>query len=183
MLRWILGRALNAFSRQFDYDVTFAREILQADPRALLAINKVSALAHYHRDVPLSAWFAAKIVGTLTEDCGPCTQLGLTMAERAGIPATTLQALVAGDFDALPEDAALAARFAQATLTKDPEADPLRDEIVRRWGPRALISLAFALTAARFYPTIKAAMGHAQSCSRLTIQGQPARIRRESVAS
>ena len=41
------------------------------------------------------------------------------------------------------ETAALAYRFAQASLDRDMEAaDPLRDEIVRRWGDKALVAIA-----------------------------------------
>jgi hypothetical protein len=39
----------------------------------------------------------AKIVAAVTEDCGPCTQLAVTMAERDGLSAETLRAIVAED--------------------------------------------------------------------------------------
>jgi hypothetical protein len=53
-----------------------------------------------------------------------------------------------------------------------PEADDLREEVVRQWGKRALISLAFAIMAARLFPTLKYAMGHGRACTRLTIGGE-----------
>ena len=41
------------------------------------------------------------------------------------------------------ETAALAYRFARASLARDMEAsDPLRDEIVRRWGDKALVAIS-----------------------------------------
>jgi hypothetical protein len=51
-------------------------------------------------------------------------------------------------------------------------ADALRDQIVARWGSRALVSLAFAITAARVYPTIKYALGHGQTCQRILVAGE-----------
>jgi hypothetical protein len=45
----------------------------------------------------------------------------------------------------------------------------MRDEIVRRWGERGLVSLAFAIAGARIYPTVKYALGHGQACSRVRI--------------
>jgi hypothetical protein len=48
----------------------------------------------------------------------------------------------------MPADVSLAVRFAEASLRHAPEADDLRQEVVRRWGKRALISLAFAITGA-----------------------------------
>ena len=40
-------------------------------------------MSNYCKDVSRDAYYAAKLVGTMTEDCGPCTQLVATMAERA----------------------------------------------------------------------------------------------------
>jgi hypothetical protein len=52
-------------------------------------------------------------------------------------------------------------------------ADELRDEIVQRWGKRALVSLAFAITASRLYPTLKYALGHGRACQRIVVAGEP----------
>ena len=45
--------------------------------------------------------------------------------------------------------------------------------IVKRWGRRALVSLAFAITAARIYPTVKYALGHGKACMRVVVGGTP----------
>ena len=50
-------------------------------------------------------------------------------------------------------------------------ADPLRDEIVRRWGKNGLTAIALALTTARLYPTLKYALGHGKTCSRVVVAG------------
>jgi hypothetical protein len=73
----------------------------------------------------------------------------------------------------MPGDAALAWRFTRATLDHDPAADEYRDEITRLWGKRAVISLAFAMVASRMYPTVKYAMGHGKSCTRILVGGTP----------
>ena len=64
-------------------------------------------------------------------------------------------------------------------LAHAPEADDLRDEVVRMWGKRALISLAFAIMAARLFPTLKYALGHGRACTRLTIGGETQPVLRE----
>ena len=51
--------------------------------------------------------------------------------------------------------------------------DQYRDEIVKRWGPRAVVSLAFAIATARLYPTVKYAMGHGKACARIVVDGAP----------
>ena len=47
----------------------------------------------------------------------------------------------------------------------------MREEIGRRWGRRALLSLTFALIAARVFATAKYALGHGRACTRLTVGG------------
>jgi hypothetical protein len=176
MLKWLIRKRLDAFERQFDYDLGYAREILAADARAFFALARFSGIAGYHRDVPPDVLYAAKLTGTMAEDCGPCTQLMITMGLRAKVPAKTLSAVVAGRDAELSDDVRLAVRFADAVLRRDAAADPLRDEVVRRWGPRALVSLGFALTASRFFPTLKVALGHGQACRRVVVDGDPLHV-------
>ena len=57
-------------------------------------------------------------------------------------------------------------------------ADPLGEEIVRRWGQDGLVAIGLALTTARMYPTLKYALGHGKACSRVTIAGAPAPFHR-----
>ncbi len=56
--------------------MTYARELLDTDPVAFRKFAKVMGIAHYRKDVPQSVWAAAKLVGTMAEDCGPCTSVG-----------------------------------------------------------------------------------------------------------
>jgi hypothetical protein len=63
--------------------------------------------------------------------------------------------------------------FTRATLAHDTAADESREAIVKRWGRRALVSLAFAITAARIYPTVKYALGHGKACMRVVVGGMP----------
>jgi len=46
--------------------------------------------------------------------------------------------------------------------------------VVRRWGQKGLVALALTLTTARMYPTVKYALGHGKSCSRVTVAGEAA---------
>jgi hypothetical protein len=73
----------------------------------------------------------------------------------------------------MPDDVALAWRFTRAVMARDPSADRYRAEITRRWGQRAVISLAFAIVASRTYPTVKYAMGHGKACTRIVVDGTP----------
>jgi hypothetical protein len=172
MLRWFLRRQVAAFERSCNYDASYLRALIDIDPRAMLAFGRLQAIVNYRKDVPPTVYAAAGLVAVMQEDCGPCTQLGIDMAQRGGVDSAVLRAIVTRDFAAMPEEVALAARFTEATLGRSAEADGLREQVVRRFGQRALISLAFAMLAARMYPTLKYALGYGQACTRLTIGGE-----------
>ncbi|MGO9699915.1 MAG: hypothetical protein ACLPX7_11710 [Xanthobacteraceae bacterium] len=179
MIRWFLQRWIHKFERTWHYDASYLRDVLDADPRALMAFSKVTGLGKYRKDVPPAAYCAAGIVGTMAEDCGPWTQLVIDMAQREGVDPAILRAVVAHDVNAMPFEVALAFRFAEASLHHAPEADDLREEVVRRWGKRALISLSFAMVASRIYPTLKYALGHGRACTRVTVGGESRPVLRQ----
>ena len=183
MLRSILHAVTGRFERRYDYDASYMRELIDIDPAAFLAFAKVQGLGGY-RKAPPEAQVAAGLVGTLAEDCGPCTQIVVRMAEENGVSPAVLKAILTGDEVGMGPDAALAWRFARASLARDMEAaDPLRDEIVRRWGRKALASLSLALATSRVYPTVKYAMGYGKTCSKIVVAGKDAPVAQLALAA
>jgi hypothetical protein len=180
MFTWLARRQIDAFEKAYDYDMSYVRELLETDLAAARLFLGAAKLGRYRKGAPVEAWYAAKLVAVMAEDCGPCTQLGIKMAEKSGVASATLRAIVTHDVAALPEPVALAYRFAEATLKHDPAADELREQIVARWGKKALVSLGFAITAARLYPTLKYALGHGQACMRVTVGGAPVPVLRRA---
>lgn len=173
MIRWALRKVIGKFERDWNYDAGYMRDIIDASPRAAWLFSRAAALGRFRCDLPIEPWYAAGITAVRHEDCGPCTQLGVAMAERAGVSPAVLRAVLADDPGAMPPDVALVWKFTRATLAHDAAADEYRDAIVQRWGRRALVSLAFAITAARIYPTVKYALGHGKACTRVVVSGTP----------
>jgi len=176
MIKWLLRKAIDKFEREWKYDASYMRDMIDASPRAAWLFSRAAALGQFRRDVPLDAWYAAGITAVRHEDCGPCTQLGVAMAERAGVRPEVLRAVLTDNPDAMPPEVALVWRFTRATLAHDPAADEYREAIVKRWGRRALVSLAFAITASRIYPTVKYALGHGKACMRVVVGGTPVHL-------
>jgi hypothetical protein len=168
----LAGSRLDAFERDWNYDVSYMRALLASGIGALRPIFGLQRISAYRKGVPLAPWFAAKIVAARAEDCGPCVQLVVTMAERAGVPAATLRAIVAHDTAAMPEDVQLAVRFTDAVLAHAREADELREAIVARWGNDAVVSLMYSILSGRAYPTLKYALGYAKTCVRINVAGE-----------
>jgi hypothetical protein len=180
MLKWLLRRRIDAFEKEYEYDASHMRYILDVSVRAALKFGRIMGLANYREDVPLDASFAAALTTVLAEDCGPCSQLVVTMGEREGVAPATIRAILAGNEHAMTPEAALAYCFTQATLQHAPGANTLRDEIVSLWGRRALISLVFGITAARMFPTLKYGLGFGKSCSLIRVDGTNTEVSRRA---
>ena len=184
MFGWLVKKRLDAFQKSYDYDVDYLRDMYAASPRAFWKFAKLQSVSSHHEDVPPDALFAAKLAATMGEDCGPCTQLEVTMAERAGVKPETLRAIVSGNAAAMPENAALAWNFAQAVMARDiAQSDQLREKIIDRWGRRALVSLALAVASTRVFPTLKYALGHGRACSRVRVAGTELAVKGEAPAA
>lgn len=171
MLQWIAHRQLAAFERAYNYDASYIHDMMDISWPAARRFIPLMKMSSFRQDVPAAAWYAAKIIATMAEDCGPCAQLSVSMAEREGVSAEVLRGIIHGDATAMGEDVALAARFTRAVLAHDLAADDLRQQIAARWGQRAVVTLAMAITSARLYPTMKYALGYGQACVRLRVAG------------
>ncbi|HZW13673.1 MAG TPA: hypothetical protein VFF81_10845 [Noviherbaspirillum sp.] len=169
MLRWIARRRLAAFENAFGYNASYMYEMLDVSWPAFLRFSQAAKLAQHREDVPLDAWHAVKIAAVLAEDCGPCTQLVVAMAEAEGVSMGVLRGILEGDEAAMGQDAALAWRFAHAVLAHHPRADSLREQVIACWGKRGLLSLALAMSASRLFPSVKYALGHAHACTRIRV--------------
>lgn len=179
MLKALLSRPLAAFEKTWNYDAAYMRQMLDADPWAFIRFGFVASLG-YGKGAPAAASAAVRILGTLSGDCGPCTQLGVDMAAAQGVAPVVLRGILAGDRTAMGEDAALGYDFARATLDRNLfDADEIRAEIVRRWGEKAVLDLALALTTAQMYPTIKYALGHGHACTKVVVAGISTPVRFE----
>lgn len=172
MLKTFLIRWLDKFETTFNYDASYMRHVLRVNTASMFKFSLGSQAAD-RKAAPMEALFAAGLVGTLSEDCGPCVQVGVDIATAQGMDPAVMRGVIAGDLTGMGETASLAYRFAQASLARDMEAcDPLRDEIVRRWGDAGLVAISLTLMQSRMYPTLKYAMGYGKTCSRVKVAGE-----------
>lgn len=171
MLKWLIRKRLTAFENQFGYDLSYMRHVLEMDLGAFMKFARAAEVARHRRDAPMDLWYAVKITGALTADCGPCTQLVVTMALKEGVPGATIAKLLKGDEKVMTEPMRLGSRFARAVLARDSAtADTLREEIRRRHGERAVISLGLVLAGSQLFPTLKYALGYGHACSRIQVE-------------
>lgn len=175
-IRTIIRKKLDAFARQYSYDMAYTHQILDAGLKPFKAYAGLLGLAAYrHKQTPIAPWFAAKWVATRSEDCGPCQQLVVDMARQEGVPPQVIKAITQGDLAGMGSDTALAYQWAMAVISPGSmlagasietaaRADELRSGIKARWGEQGLMSLTLAMAGARSFPMLKRALGHHQHC-------------------
>ena len=55
---------------------------------------------------------------------------------------------------------------------------PLVEQARKRYGERGLVSLAFSVTSARMFPTLKRGLGHGAVCSRVVVHNETIPVKR-----
>ncbi len=171
MRSWIARRMLRATGKRYGYDTSYLEMMLKGSPSAFFKFAPVMKAAGHREVVPVDASFAAKIVGALAEDCGPCTQLVVDMALEAGMPKDQIEAVLRRDPRAMNSDTVLGFRFADAVARRSPDDDEYRDAIRAQWGDKGVIDLTLALQMGRMFPMVKAGLGYAKECRRVTVDG------------
>ncbi|WP_395646673.1 hypothetical protein [Terricaulis sp.] len=180
MLKTIARNRLAALRSRYDYDTSYMNWLLDAAPAAFFKFAKLLEAASHREAAPVNAYFAAKLVAGMTEDCGPCTQLVVNMARDAGMPADQIEAVLRHDLGAMLEDTALGLRFAEAVAARSEEEDDLRDQVRHAWGDKGVVDLTFALQIGRMFPMIKAGLGFAGECRRVLVGDKPVDVQRRA---
>jgi hypothetical protein len=171
MRSWIARRTLRAFAKRYGYDVSYLEMMLNQSPSAFFKFAPVMKAASHREVVPTEASFAAKIVGALAEDCGPCTQLVVDMALEAGMAKDQIEAVLRRDPRAMSDTTRLAYRFADSVARRSVDDDEFRDAVSAQWGQKGVIDLTLALQLGRMFPMVKAGLGYAKECRRVTVNG------------
>lgn len=171
MRSWIARRTLRAFAKRYGYDVSYLEMMLNCSPAAFFKFAPVMKASAHREAVPIDASFAAKIVGALAEDCGPCTQLVVDMALEAGMARDQIEAVLRRDPRAMNEPTTLGFRFADTVVRRAAEEDEFRDAVRAQWGQKGVIDLTLALQMGRMFPMVKAGLGYARECRRIIVSG------------
>lgn len=172
--RGVLGAALSGRfyeamvrlgEKKLGVTLDYLRDIAAGAPRMFRLLGRVSALGQSIRPQHLHATHLAALGAALHDDCGTCVQIHINLARADGVAEDVLRHAVAGEAEALPEPLADAFRFGAAVAANDEAMHPLRETLEQSLGKRSMIEMAVAIAFARFYPTVKRALGHARSCA------------------
>ena len=171
MRSWIARRTLRAFAKRYGYDVSYLLMMLNESPAGFFKFAPLLKASAHREAVPVDASFAAKIVGALAEDCGPCTQLVIDMALEAGMAKDQIEAVLRRDPRPMSDTTRLAFKFADAVARRSIDDEEFRDAVRAQWGEKGVIDLTLALQLGRMFPMVKAGLGYAKECRRVTVDG------------
>ena len=178
MLGFIVERALARAEKRFGVSFDYARHMARHSPKSTLPMLGLQRIGGFRSVCPPGPWHAAQIAATLAEDCGPCAQIAVTLAREAGVPAATVRALIDRRLADVEPGIADAFLFGDAVARSGPAADELRERLQTRYGEAAIVDLAIGIAVARVWPALKRALGHAQYCQRVVIDGEVAAVTR-----
>ncbi len=172
MLKYFLHRTIAQLERAFRYDATYLHDVTDVSTAASVKFMLFQFMSQHRDAVPIDAWCAAKMAATLSEDCGPCTQLVVDAAIRSGMRPDRVAALLRGDLEQAGRDAEFGFRYGIAVAQNTPDAPALSEEAERRYGKRARVSLAFAVAASRVYPALKRGLGYGVACTKISVSNE-----------
>ena len=172
MLKGMLHRAIAKLERDYDYDATYLHEVTDVSTAASIKFALFQLMSNHRDRVPRNAYCAAKMAATLSEDCGPCTQLVVDFALKARMDPKRIAALLRGDIEQAGADAELGFRYGIAVAQNTIDAPALAAEVEKRYGKRALVSMAFAVASSRVYPALKRGLGHAAACTKINVSDE-----------
>ncbi|AMX01206.1 hypothetical protein [Microbulbifer thermotolerans] len=159
---------IEAFSRRYRYDMDYLKEFLHASPKGYEKFANFRPLSHHREFLSADIYWVSKLAAMQVADCGACLQLSVRMALEAGLDKSLVQACLQGGSH-LPDKLKDIFDFATAVAGHqdiDPQLEERIDTILEK---RQRIELGVCVATASVYPTIKRAMGYAQSCCLLDV--------------
>jgi len=181
MLRPIYRFMIRRFGKRYNYDVGYMLFLLEQTPGLMNAFLGLSKLSGYREVAPLEAVMTARILGAMSEDCGPCLQLTVDMAREAGMADPLIESVLSGDVTSLCADSALGFRFAGSLLERSIDMGAARQAVVEAYGEAGVIELTLATQLTRVFPMLKRGLGYAESCSRVAVGNKQLGVLQEPV--
>ncbi len=155
---------IRQFGRHYDYDTSYLEELMDASVAAFQAFEAAMPMARVRKAAPVDLVMIAKLAAMRAQDCGPCTLLSVKMARDAGVAEEVIRAVLRGGAELNPGQRDVHDYARALALNEDMDAG-LLPRLMQRCGRETVAELAVNIIATKLYPTLKRALGHAQSCS------------------
>ena len=158
-----IKRGLAAFSETYDYDVSYAIELLDRSPGAFAAFAAAQPLGDYRSVLPKEAYWIAGFATMQAEDCGACAQLTLRMAIEDFMDRALLARMLEAP-SSLPGPLADVYAHACAVCKGAPDHAEREARLRAAYGDTGVAELAVRIAGSRLYPTLKRALFKSSVC-------------------
>src|SRR3569623_2299247 len=143
----------------------YQRDMAAAAPGSALRLQDIARIVRENQSVPEPVAMMAALGAVLAEDCGDCVQIYVNLALKAGVDKAIVKAALENRLSEMPTDLKLGFCFGRVVSDNDPMLLEKGGALEARFGRKALVDLALTIAMARFYPTVKRALGHARTCA------------------
>ncbi len=154
--------SLESFENHYKYDASYLHEVLDASPEGFEAFSKFGDMGMFRKILSPEVFFVSKIASAQTEDCGPCTELNVRMAQEAGVGDNIIRCTLSGN--GLSDELEAVRQFSIAVAFNEVKPGQV-EEMKDAYGREGLAELALCIASMRVYPCMKRALGFDQSCA------------------
>ncbi|EQC45555.1 hypothetical protein [Bacteriovorax sp. Seq25_V] len=154
---------IDQFESHYNYDCNYMRKLAKDAPEAFKAFVDFLPMGQVGKSLPTDILWTAKIAAMLTEDCGACVQLNITMALEAGVNKNLVKNIIKAP-ENLEDRYKQIYQFAKAVAANQDGHLELQKEISKNYTAEQVAELSIAISSTRIYPTIKRALGEFKSC-------------------
>jgi hypothetical protein len=163
MIRYLIKRAARTMGRRYNYDADYIGALADRDLPMALKYGFAAGFFMHRKPIPINAFWAARLTATQLADCGSCLELVVAMAREQGVAMADLAGVLRGN--PTDGDAEFGMRFASAVIHNTDGFADIHAQALQRYGAAGIDALAIAVTGGQFFPLLKRALGHANTCS------------------
>jgi hypothetical protein len=157
--------AIRAREKTIGVPLDYQRDMAAASPGSALKLQEIARLVRENQSVPEPVAMLAALGAVMAEDCGDCVQIYVNLALKAGIDKAIVKAALENRLSDLPADLKLGFCFGRVVSENDPMLLEKGAALEAKFGRKALVDLSLVIALARFYPTVKRALGHSRTCA------------------
>src|SRR6185369_5719659 len=108
LLTWMLRESEKYIGK---VDMAYAYHLRDVAPWSLVRYSFIKVVEGPRKITSPEIYHTVGLAAAMVEDCGPCVQIHLNLAQREKVSAEILRNLVAGKLDQVPRDVAIAFQY------------------------------------------------------------------------
>lgn len=155
---------IDQLEKHYNYDCNYMRKMEKSNPKAFEAFLNFLPMGQRGASLPTDIFWTAKISSMLTEDCGACVQLNISMALEAGVDKEIIKKIIKSP-EELRNELKQIYDYAKAVASNQENHNELQRSIENCYSQSQITELALVIASTKVYPTIKRALGDFKSCS------------------